>query len=205
MDKKYRNLLIWTVAALVVVAIIIAAIAMHHSDIPYKLSAEQTLAEMTNADNMPGTAEINALKGNQKVAFIDVRNPLDYNLNHFEGAINIPAEKILNEESVESIRDLEAQNNTIILYGATPGQVAGPWMLLRQIGVTNIKMFNGSYEQLISANQATVTIYNETPLIDTTQLKKEVVKPEAPKNAAPKPKTVIPQRAEPAVESGGGC
>lgn len=205
MDKKNQNLLIWAVIAIVVVLTGVTAIVMHHSDIPYKLTAEQTLSEITKTDNMPGIAEIGALKSNQKVAFIDVRNPLDYNLNHIEGAINIPAEKILNDDFVESINELETEGNIIILYGTTPGQAAGPWMLLKQIGITNVRMFNGSYDQLSAAKESSVAIYNEVPVIDTALLKKDVIKQESPVKAASKPKPVIPQRVEPAAESGGGC
>lgn len=204
MEKLKSNTLLWGVGALILIAILIIGIAVNQNNLPYKLTARQTLDEMTNKDNSVDQTSLQQLKRGKKTVFIDLRNPLDYNFKHYTEAINIPAEKILNEDYVEQLEEMEENGNTFILYADIPQRVAGPWMLLKQIGIENVMMYSGTFEQLMADQAVPNSVYNELPLIDTSALsnKKELVKAVAPKAATPK-KAIIPVRAEPA--SGGGC
>lgn len=206
MEKKKTQLLSYGIASLVVAVIIITAIAINHSDLPYKLTPQEALDQLKNKDNFIDPM-VTFDKAAPKTVFIDVRNPHDYAFNHLENAINIPAERILQEDYLENIREIEENDNTIILYGSVPQQVAGPWMLLKQVGISNLKMYAGTFDQLMSNEPVAASIYNEIPVIDTTALSKKVepaLKVSAPKAPAPK-KEVVPLRVEPAPESGGGC
>lgn len=206
MEKKKSHLLGYAIASVALAIIILTAIAINHTDLPYKLTPQQALDQLKIKDNfIDPMATLN--KEAPKTVFIDVRNPHDYTFNHLKDAINIPAEKILQEDFLENIREIEENGNTIIMYGAVPQQVAGPWMLLKQVGINNLKMYAGTFEQLMSNEPVTMNIYNEIPVIDTTALSKKVEpvsKVTAPKAPAPK-KEVVPLRVEPAPESGGGC
>lgn len=211
MEKSTLKKLVWGIPAAIITIAIIVTVALYTPDIPYKLTAEQTLNELSNKDNFINQGAIGQLKNNGKVVFIDVRNQKEYNFRHFSEAINIPAEKILNENYLESITQIEKEGNSIVIYGTVPNQAAGPWMLLKQTGITSVRMFDGTFEQLMGAQQLPLTISNEAPLIDTSALNKkqeiakvEVSKAKAPKTGAPK-KAVIPTRVEPVPESGGGC
>lgn len=211
MEKSTLNKLIWGIPAAILTIAIITTIALYTPDIPYELSAEQTLNELSNKDNYVDRGAVDQLKNTGKVVFIDVRNQKEYNFRHFSEAINIPAEKILTEDYLNSIRQMEEDGNTIVIYGSVPNQAAGPWMLIKQTGVNSAKMFNGTFEQLMGDHSAPITINNEVPLIDTTALnkKKEFAKIDEasvkePKPVAPK-KAVMPVRVEPDIETGGGC
>lgn len=204
MEKIKSNMLGYGIAAGIVAIVIIVAIVLNTTDLPYKLTAEQALEELNKKENIITPSD--NFKADANVVFIDVRNSLDYEFKHFGEAVNIPAEKILTEDYLESIREMEENNKNIVLYGEVPQQVAGAWLLLRQIGITGIKMYNGTFEQLISEVPVAPSIYNELPLIDTSLLTrvKEPVKEPAPKAAAPK-KEVVPVKVQPQPESGGGC
>ncbi len=211
MEKSTLKKLVWGIPAAIITIAIIVTVALYSPDIPYELTAEQTLNELSNKDNFVNQEAVGQLKNTAKVVFIDVRNQKEYNFRHFSEAINVPAEKILNENYLESIRQMEQEGNSIVIYGTVPNQAVGPWMLLKQIGITSVKMFDGTFEQLMSEQQLSLTINNEVPLIDTSALNKkveiakvEVGKAKAPKTEAPK-KVVIPTRVEPEPESGGGC
>lgn len=207
MEKKKSHLVAYGIVSVVLAIVIIIAIALYRADIPYKLTPQEALEQLKNNDNfIDPIAGIN--KDAPKTIFIDVRSPHDYSFNHFKDAINIPAEKILQDDYLENIRDIEAEGNTIVLYGNVPHQAAGPWMLLKQIGVNNIKMYAGTFEQLMSNEKVVVNTFNEVPVIDTAALKKNTVaspeKSATSKAPAPK-KEVVPLKVQPAPERGGGC
>jgi len=167
MEKIKSNILGYGVAAFVVVMIVIIAIIINRSEIPYTLSADQALQEMANKANYIEPSSLPELKD---AIFIDVRNPQEYDLSHHDGAINIPAEKMFLEENVDAVRELNSQGKPIVLYGAVPRQTAGLWLLLKQTGIDNVKMFNGTFDQLTSGKTEALGIYNEVPVIDTTAL-----------------------------------
>lgn len=204
MENFKSNKMLWGLVALILIAVIITGIAIHQTALPYKLTAQQTLEELTNKDNIVDPAALQLIKQGEKTVLIDLRNPLDYNFKHYPEAINIPAEKILNEDYVEQLEDIEENGNTIILYADIPQRVAGPWMLLKQIGIETVKMYSGTFEQLMADQAMPNSLYNELPMIDTSVLrkKKEPVEAPAPKAATPK-KVVSPVKSEP--ETGGGC
>lgn len=204
MENFKSNKMLWGLVALILIAVIIVGIAIHHTTLPYKLTTQQTLEELTNKDNFVDPTALTLIKQGEKTVFIDLRNPLDYNFKHYNEAINIPAEKILHNDYVEQLEEIVENGNTIILYADIPQRAAGPWMLLKQIGIETVKMYSGTFEQLMADQTLPNSLYNELPIIDTSALtkKKEPEKAPAPKAATPK-KAIIPIKSEP--EAGGGC
>jgi rhodanese-related sulfurtransferase len=211
MEKSTLNKLMWGIPAVILTIAIITTIALYTPHIPYELSVEQTLNELSNKGNYVDHEAIDQLKNTGKVVFIDVRNQKEYNFRHFSEAINIPAEKILSEEYLGSIQQMEEDGNSIVIYGSVPKQAAGPWMLLKQTGVKSVKMFNGTFEQLMGNHSSPLTIKNEVPLIDTAAINEigEFAKVDEASDGSFKPnapiKIVMPKRVEPGTVSGGGC
>ena len=206
MKKDTSNNLKWVIPAIIIVCIMVIAIALNHDELPYKLSSEEMLKEVNNPENaLDNSTLIKYTQG--KSVFIDLRQPLEYNLNHAGSAINIPAEKILNEDYLNTIKDLRSEGNAIVLYSNTPQKASGAWILLKQIGIDNIRYFNGTYDQLVAKEQIANSLLNEVPVIDTSLLKKNntVKSIAASKAVSNQPKKVIPQKAAPSVSSGGGC
>ncbi|HLN52797.1 MAG TPA: rhodanese-like domain-containing protein [Lentimicrobium sp.] len=205
MNKVTSTNLKWVIPTIIIVAVLVLAIALNHNDLPYELSGDEILKEARNPENMVDKSTLGQYAPG-KTVFIDLRQPLDYNLSHAENAINIPAEKILTEDYLNSIKDIENEGNTIVLYCNTPQKASGAWMLLKQVGIENIRYFNGTFEQLMAKEAIADSKLNETPVIDTTKLnKKGTGQPSALTKSDIKPKTVVPQRMQPAAESGGGC
>ncbi len=198
-------MVLWGLAALILIIVVVTGIAIYQTKLPYKLTLQQTLAELNNKDNVVDATSLQRIIKAEKPIFIDLRNALEYNFSHYNEAINIPAEKILNEEFMETIQEMQENDNTIILYADVPQKTAGSWMLLKQIGIDKVKMFSGTFDQLMSEQSLPVNLYNEIPVIDTSALQK-IKEPGsaiiAPKATSPK-KAIIPVRAEP--ETGGGC
>lgn len=196
---------IWIIVSVVVVGAIIAAVVLTRPAIPYKLTADDALKEISNPANRLNAEQLaNGTK--EKYAFVDLRSPLDFDLWHYETAINIPAEKVMQEEYIESIKKLSEEQETIVLYAATPQQSAGVWLLLKQAGIEGIKYFAGTFSQLVSAPVVSdEAALMEIPVIDTAALKS--IKQNAQGTASNQPQAaknnIIPKRVQPA--SGGGC
>lgn len=204
MEKNKLKKVLWGLTALIIIAVVVTAIAIYQAKLPYKLTVKQTLAELNNKENVVDAASLQQIKQAEKTIFIDLRNPIEYNFSHYSEAINIPAEKILMEENMETIQEMQDNGNTIVLYADVPQKAAGTWMLLKQIGIDKVKLFSGTFDQLMSEQLLPVNLYNEIPVIDTTALQKknEPANTNTPKIAVPK-KAVSPVRVEP--QTGGGC
>lgn len=146
--KRTRRLLV--VSIIFVFVIIIGLLSFRKPAFEYKLSNEEMLEELYNIDNemLPDEAmEILAYEDSSYV-FVDLRNPKDYDLGYLGNAINIPVSDILDEEHVEYYRQLEKDSLIIVLYGQDQLQANGPWMILKQLGFTNMKVLLGGYEYM---------------------------------------------------------
>lgn len=209
MKKEQKGLYIAIAGAVLVVILIIIAITLSKPEIPYELSISETLTEIQKAENQLTKADIENLKESSNVVFIDLRNQLDFNFNHYTEAINIPGEKIMNEEYLDMIRGYQKDNKIIVLYSSVPQKTAGPFLLLKQVGINNARMFTGTFEELTTNREPITSLHNELPVIDTTLLKKKENKttPAAIKSSPSTPvkKKVSPVKVEPDYQSGGGC
>lgn len=183
------------------ILMVILGISCSNKEGSYTLSPEKLLSEITSEDNYLDAA---ALAKMDNAVFIDLRSPLDFEFSHHEFAINIPAEKIMTAENQKVIKEIIEQGKTIVLYGDTPRQAAGYWTQLKQIGIENIKAFNGTFNQLMNDTTASMTLLNEVPQIDTSLIKKAGndagVSDAKPVNA---PKITPRKTAKPTAS--GGC
>lgn len=167
----------------------------------YALTPDKMLAEITSTENYLDAASLVNL---DKLVFVDLRNPLDFEFSHHEMAVNIPAEKVMASENQKVLKDIEKEGKTIVLYGETPRQAAGYWTQLKQLGIENIKVFNGTFEQLMNGKNEPLVLQNEVLQIDTTLIKKSG-NVAGPVNAKPAstPKITPRKAAKPAAS--GGC
>lgn len=208
--NKTNRLTIAVVAFAIV--IIIGLVTFQRPEVTYKLSPTETLALLNN-DSLTVTPlqASDLMKNSQgKYIFIDVRNAVLYGQGHLRNAINIPVREFLTEKSRHTLKEIAASEQTAVLYGETPQQANGPWMMLLQTGFKNIKLFTGNYSQLNLAPDDTLSKLlpqrTETPLIDTAALKAvsspAVATQKTTKTATPQ-KVVLPVKKQ--VSSGGGC
>lgn len=204
MEVFKSDKVLWTIVAAVVVVFIVLGLASTHTSVSYKLSPEATLQEMLSDSNVVDFTNLKSLSNNEKLIFIDLRGAKDYNFRHYKGSINIPADQITKEENLDNLEKMQAENNTLVIYGSIPQEAATSWTLLKQLGIKNIKMYNGTVDQLMLDSTPVANIYNEIPLTDTTIFSKRkavVVQQKEEKPAPRKPVTRIQE--EPST--GGGC
>ena len=130
------------VAAILI--IIIGIVGMTEPKIKYTISTEEILNIVNEREDVMRPPEfMHAYYTKDSLyRFIDLRSAHDYLKGHLDGAVNIPIHKILDDE----YQDIFNQNDKInILYFSDQCGACGPWMILRQIGYTNIKILQGGY------------------------------------------------------------
>jgi len=201
------------VVAVFVLVIIIGLITLKKPEVKYELSPTESLALLNDpASGITPQQAVDLQKdGAGKTVFIDIRNSIAFEKGHLKNAVNIPVRELFTKESRTVFHDLEKAGQEAVLYGETQQQATGPWLMLRQTGYKNVKLFTGNYSQLDPANADSLTRLlpqlNETTLIDTAALKL-VSSPTTAGKGNAKPaitdkKTVAPVKK--GASSGGGC
>lgn len=209
--KKSNNLIIG--AAAFVVIILIALISISQPEHPYELSQQEALEMALSSNEMEVIPEeLRFLKEDNSVTlhFVDLRSSEEFQKGHIESAVNIPLSSILEEENLKFFKNLDSAN-TVILYGTDQLQASGPWMILRQLGINNIKMLKGGYNYY-STHSLDVSDLPETPkyLIEAPQYDYAQIVEKTPGIGdvtveTEGPEQVIPVRKEKTQRVAGGC
>lgn len=134
-----------------------------------------------------------ALLNNEDHIIIDLRSPVAFRQAHPGGALNVPIQDLLIKESLEMIARYEALGTTIVLYGSDPGQANGAWMLLKQLGIKNLRIYSGQQPGLEQAR------------FDYRQVTEKAGAPAAAGEKAPAPETIVPVRKNKKSKAEGGC
>ena len=201
------------VVAVFVLVIVIGLITFKRPEVKYVLSPTESLALLNDPESVITPQQAAALlkDGAGKTVFIDIRNSVAFEKGHLKSAINIPVRELFTKQSRTVFHDIEKAGQEAVLYGETQQQATGVWLMLRQTGYKNVKLFTGNFSQLDPAIADSLTRLlsqlSETPLIDTAALKlvsspvvagKDIAKP-----AITEKKSVAPVKK--AASSGGGC
>lgn len=80
--------------------------------------------------------------------FIDLRKEDDYLLGRIENAINIPLSELLNNEYKANYDTWLNDSLRVVLYGENELQVNAAWMLMYQLGYTNMRVLLGGYDYI---------------------------------------------------------
>ena len=192
-------------AVLFILVIIIALLAYERPKHIYAENTANTLNKLLTKDYLINLSEIN----NPDFVLIDIRNQYEFEKGHLEGAVNIYAPELLNVNNSKVFKELSEGNKTAVLYGNNPNEGNTPFILLYQLGFTNIKILSIdiSYSQnkLITKNSnIEQSIVNVNAFIEesrkkasiTSKPKKEVIKP---------PKKIIPKKKKKKMPAEGGC
>ena len=209
--KKSNNLLIGALAFVVI--ILIALISINQPEHPYELSQEEALKMALSSDKMeviPEEIQFLRTDDSVNVYFVDLRSPGEYIKGHIEEAVNIPRNSIIGEENLEFFRNLDSAD-TAILYGTDQLQASGPWMILRQLGISNIKMLKGGYNYYathsldVSDMPETPSYMIEAPQYDYAQIVEETPGIGDVTVETEGPEQVIPVRKKKTQRVAGGC
>ena len=78
--------------------------------------------------------------------FIDIRTRYDFIKGHVENALNIPLTQLITEITLNTFDKYENESVCMILYGNNQTEANGPWMILKQLGYSNVKVLLGGYD-----------------------------------------------------------
>ena len=93
----------------------------------------------------PEEALYYAEENDPNFVFIDIRNPYDFIRGHIANSINIPFDRSISDKTLEKFDQYAMNSITVILYGNNQTDANGPWMMLKQLGYSDIKVMLGGY------------------------------------------------------------
>jgi len=140
---------------LLIFAVIIAFVPQNTTR-PYKLTAEQLLAEIRTGTQFVSPDEVadKIIKQDPSIQLIDVRNPREFDMFSLPGAINVPLQDILSEKYTDVLNQGTRMN---ILYSNGSTEANEAWLLTRQIGYQNNYVLQGGLNYWME------TIMNPSP------------------------------------------
>ncbi len=159
------------------------------------------------------------LKKDAALVLVDVRSPFEFAKGHLPEAQNIYKINLFSDDQIDFFKDLKKGNKTAVLYGASAGEANVPFMILKQMGIDNVKYLNVGYEHMKSGNWAEIAanplkFNDETPIVDFAQFISDAQKQNQPtsnttqevsKPVVDKPKTVVKPKAPAAGGGDEGC
>jgi rhodanese-related sulfurtransferase len=148
---------------LLILALVIALVPQNTTR-PYKLTAEQLLAEIRTGTQFVSPDEVadKIIQKDPSIQLIDVRNPREFDMFSLPGAINIPLQNILSEENGD-ILNQGTKMNIFYSNGSTESNEA--WLLTRQLGYQNNYVLQGGLnywmETILNPSQPANIISND--------------------------------------------
>ena len=201
-------------AGLFALLIIVGLITMQKPVLRYKLTEKETLVVANSADDQlsPDKAKEILKAKNPGFRFIDIRAPYEFIDSHIDGAVNIPLSNLFSEENYKFLKQVDAENKTLVLYGIDQSQANAPWMLLKQLGITKVLILQGGYlyytgEQSVKTDSITKNRYDaEIARYNFAEMVKGLSKSDQEAGTKTNPQKVIttpkPKSTAPAA---GGC
>ncbi len=173
----------------------------------YALSVDDALGVVANDALLVKEAEFKEFisNGNAKSLFVDIRTPEAFVKGHIADAYNMPTNSILSEENLDILKELKEKKIPVILYGETRRDANAPWMILQQLGFSNIRILEGGYTGTLLPDSLK-QVSAEMPALNYAEAAKPkvaVASEPAEAKSAKKAVKVAPVKKEAAAE--GGC
>lgn len=143
MKEHHRTDRLTLITIIFVIVIGVILITYRAPRLGFEISPDEMLSLMDNKEYVLPVDQAQQLLEDPNVQFIDIRSKGEYVVSQVKGAINIPLAKILDEESIELF---EEEGKEFVLYGVSHREANATWMLLRQLGMENIKVLLGGFE-----------------------------------------------------------
>jgi rhodanese-related sulfurtransferase len=139
---------------------------------------------------------------------IDIRSHNEFLTEHIEGATNIPLSEILEEDYFSFLKEADQKSTTIVIIGKDLLQANASWLLLKQLGIKNLKLLASGYNLKSLTNEVLLT---ETTQIEVQffndsivkQLENPSIKGDAPSNNIKE--KITPVKKQKKATTGGGC
>ena len=143
-----------TVIAMVifVAIIIVGLVTLKNPRLTYELTPEQTVLLSVSDDGGISPEKLeNILTGSTVNAeIIDIRNRDEFVTGHIPGVKNISAVELLKDDNIKWLKNLQENGVVVIIYGEDQIQANGPWMVLQQIGLDNVSVLCGGYQNYMA-------------------------------------------------------
>jgi rhodanese-related sulfurtransferase len=213
--KKFIKKNALFLSALIVVIFIILIIAVtNRPSVTYKLNKDNLVALLKDSSQFVSPVGLDALLEQKKgtLVMVDIRSFDEYSKGHIKESVNIPVMNLLDKNTLSFFDELSSKGQESILYGDDQLQANGPWLLLKQVGVKNVKILQGGYQlyKLLPFNDSLTSlakqmVWVERSIIDTSALRKKTTSVSLPVAGKPKvqKEKVIPVKKE--ESGGGGC
>lgn len=152
MAEVYKTRRLIIASSVFILIILIGFLTFRTPDYEYKLNMDQTIEGISVSDNLINAEEARNLTTDKNHPFliIDIRSHNEFLTDHIEGAINIPLSEILEEDNFTLINEADQQNTAIVMYGRDPLQANASWLLLRQLGIRNLKFLALGFDQFLA-------------------------------------------------------
>jgi len=172
---------------------------------PFVMTATEMLESMPDYKHVSVTMAKNMKGDTDNYIFVDLRSPYDFEVKHIDNAINIPTAFILDDKNkIEFDRYLK-NNTTVVLYGQSERESISPWILLTEVGYSNIKVLLGGFDcydgDITKCNTESVE-YDYAKISTSGGTKSESNAVAAP---VKKKKKVVPVKKKVKREAEGGC
>lgn len=130
---------------LFILVVLIGVLSFKRPKNLYYFNTTETLQQLASEDLFVSLTDIN----NTDYVLVDVRKSYDFDRGHLENAVNISSSDILEENNINVFTELQNTNKTVVLYGKNPEEAIAPFMILYQLGYTNLKVLpvENSYNQ----------------------------------------------------------
>jgi rhodanese-related sulfurtransferase len=214
MEKKGKKSLYSLIAFFMIIAILIAGyVLIMPSEIEYQLSNEEMLDEVLTTDYRvyPEDVAYFAETEDEGYFLVDLRDPHSYQTAHIGNAVNIPVHDLLENENRQLFDRLAEDSAEVILYGNDQLEANGGWMLLRQLGYSNVKIMPGGYNYY---SKSSLDLYDlpeipeymvEEPMFDFAGIMEEMSGGDFQAKPAEQPEMVVPVRKKKKTVVEGGC
>mgnify|MGYP006304521309 CR=1 FL=1 len=209
MDGKSKLLI---VVVAFVLLIILGILSVRKPGISYEMTTDQALENALSYIDEVFPEDLAYIVEDSTPGYqlVDIRTPYDFLKGHISTATNIPSSIMLEEENLEYLRELDKDSVIIVLYGNDQSQANCPWMLLRQIGLENVKVLLGGYEYFHASITDPYGIedlpsyFVEDTKYDFNELIQNNEASEFLPNVSA-PEVIIPKRKKKKVAAEGGC
>lgn len=214
MEKKGKRTLNSVIAFIMIIVILVAGyILIVPSDIYYQLSTEEMLEEAAMSDYQVYPEDVAYFADTEDEGYflVDVRDPHSYQTAHIGNAVNIPVHDLLENENRQLFDKLAEDSVEVILYGIDQLEANGGWMLLRQLGYSNVKVMMGGYDYYSTSS---LDLYDlpeipeymvEEPMFDFAGIMEEMSGGDFEIEPSEKPEMVVPIRKKKKTVVEGGC
>jgi len=195
-----------------VIVIIVGLLTLAGPRLKYKLNPNEAISIVTVDNQGVDASKIDNMLSvsNNPTILVDIRNNYDYARSHIASANNISAVELLSKDNIKWLKELKNNKTLVVIYGDSPLQANGPWMVFQQLGFDNVTFLKGGYDYYLefkNAEKNNITI----PVFEAGKANynyAEVAKPRslgADDNNKPAKKQTVVKRKKKSAAIAGGC